>query len=190
MVKSSNSSFHSYSCTALATSSLFVAQRKSESERKREIRERKALFGEAFGSFCFSKKLQKLKAPPNGVCCSQKQKLRKLILHWESKSSSGPASRASTGEPLFSSFPVSSPPSVSAVACHRPYALASAVAAPAASSLACRRRRVLSRLPPSPATIAAPRLLSSPRPPRPPSPAGRAPLRTRVGLGAGGGELP
>ena len=147
-------------------------------------------FWPCLGSFCFSTKLQKPKTPPNRVCCFQKQKLRKLILHSESKISSAPASRASTGEPLFSSFPVSSPPSVSAIACHRPCASASAVAVPAASSLACRRRRVLSRLPPSPATVAAPRLLSSPRPPRPPSPAGRAPLGTWVGLGAGGGELP
>jgi len=65
----------------------------------------KALFGGASRSFCFSKKLQKPKASPNEVCYFQKQKLEKLILHCQSKSSSRAASRASTGEPFSHSFP-------------------------------------------------------------------------------------
>ena len=65
----------------------------------------KALFGGASRNFCFSKKLQKPKASPNEVCYFQKQKLEKLILHCQSKSSSRAASRASMGEPFFHSFP-------------------------------------------------------------------------------------
>jgi hypothetical protein len=44
-------------------------------ESGKEIR---ALFGGASGSYCFSRKLQKLDAPPNGVATPSCQKLQKL----------------------------------------------------------------------------------------------------------------
>jgi hypothetical protein len=50
---------------------------------------REALFGEASG-----RKLQMLKAPPNRISYSEKQKLEKLGLHYNPKSSQGAASRA------------------------------------------------------------------------------------------------
>ena len=44
-----------------------------------------ALFGGASSSFCFSRKLQKLQAPPNGVASSSGEKLGKLVFALKSE---------------------------------------------------------------------------------------------------------
>lgn len=83
----------------------------------------------ASSSFCFSKNLQKPRAPPNRISYSKKQKLEKLILHYQPKSSSTVVSRAFPPN-CFSLSLLKSQPVTTLILIRRPALVASLTLAP------------------------------------------------------------